>query len=163
MNKHTAQANPESIVLIVNDSRGRRGFVLDRDRYTIGRSKRCSIQILDPRVSRCHARLVRVKLDNSNSRFLLLDGDGEKTSSTNGVIVDGKQIKNRMLKVGDKLWLGDRAYIILANQKDLSPEESACINCIEESEDSLQKNYLTEESTEMTKKEECLPAMLNSE
>ena len=162
MSKQTAQHNPDSIVLIIKDSRGRRAIVLDQDRYTIGRSKRCSIQILDPRVSRCHARLVRVKLDNFNSRFLLLDGDGEKTSSTNGVFVEGKQIKNRMLKVGDTLWFGDRSCIVFAHVKDLSPEESASIESIEESGD-MQVNYLTEESTEMTKKEECTPAILKSE
>ena len=160
MNTHTEQLNSESMALIVNDTKGRRAYVLEKDRYTIGRSKRCSIQLLDPRVSRCHARLVRVKLDTSQSRFLILDGDGEKTSSTNGVCIDGKQVKNRMLKVGDTLWFGDQASIALVRQQDLSQEELNCIIFDHELGGNLQANHVSEESTEMAKKEPFVPVTI---
>lgn len=135
-----------SPILIVNDSQGRRGIVLDEDSYSIGRSSRCSIRVIDPFVSRFHARLIRVDLGGHHSRFQILDGETGERDSTNGVFLDGQPVKNRMLKLGDTLWLGNQACLVLTSKDALSQEELGNID-FSNDRDALQ----SPESTEATK------------
>ena len=103
----------ESMTLVINDSKGQREIVLNKDWYTIGRSKSCSIQVIGPFVSRFHARLIRVSLDCQRTYFLILDGNSESQPSKNGLFLDGKRVRNRMLKVGDTLSFGNHAFALI--------------------------------------------------
>jgi Protein of unknown function (DUF3662)/FHA domain len=71
-------------------------FVIDRPQATIGRSHRCDFVVEDPNVSRRHAELQRRGPD-----WYVVDLD-----STNGVAVNGKQVRSTRLAPGDEIALG---------------------------------------------------------
>jgi len=69
---------------------------LDGGRATIGRSKDCDIQLVDPNVSRRHA-----ELRQEGSAYWLIDLD-----STNGSKVNGRQTARAKLESGDTITVG---------------------------------------------------------
>src|SRR5919198_4912548 len=71
-------------------------FVVDRSRTVIGRSSRCDFVVEDPNVSRRHAELQR-----RGAEWYVVDLD-----STNGVAVNGKQVRSTRLAPGDEIILG---------------------------------------------------------
>jgi hypothetical protein len=71
-------------------------FVVDRPRTVIGRSSRCDFVVEDPNVSRRHAELQR-----RGAEWFVVDLD-----STNGVAVNGKQVRSTRLAPGDEISLG---------------------------------------------------------
>jgi hypothetical protein len=87
------EGKPESRALLVRDGKT---FVIDRPRAVIGRSSRCDFVIDDPNVSRRHAELQRRGAD-----WYVVDLD-----STNGVAVNGKQVRSSRLAPGDEIMLG---------------------------------------------------------
>ena len=145
-----ATSAASSPVLIVQDPQGRHGMLLEQDNYTIGRSSRCSIRLADPRVSRIHARLIRVNLGNNKSRFQILDGEHDERPSTNGVLLDGQPVKNRMLKSGDTLWLSDQAHIVFTTRGELSPEEVVALELGPRINGDRSNNDLSEDITAAT-------------
>ena len=112
----------ETPILLVSDCRGKQGIFLDQENYTIGRSKSCSIILADPYVSRIHARILRNNI-GMKSMFQILDGDNGVQPSKNGLRLDGKPVKNRILRSGDTLWLSEHTYISFTSREDLSLEE----------------------------------------
>jgi hypothetical protein len=87
------QAKPESRALLIRDGKT---FVIDRPRAVIGRSSRSDLVVDDPNVSRKHAELQRRGGD-----WYVLD-----LESTNGVAVNGKQVRTARLEPGDEIALG---------------------------------------------------------
>jgi FHA domain-containing protein len=75
---------------------GGKTFVIDRPNTVIGRSSRCDFVVEDPNVSRRHAELQRRGPD-----WYVVDLD-----STNGVSVNGKQVRSTRLAPGDEIALG---------------------------------------------------------
>jgi hypothetical protein len=75
---------------------GGKTFVIDRPNTVIGRSSRCDFVVEDPNVSRRHAELQRRGPD-----WYVVDLD-----STNGVAVNGKQVRSTRLAPGDEIALG---------------------------------------------------------
>jgi hypothetical protein len=71
-------------------------FVIDRPRAVIGRSSRCDFVVDDPNVSRRHAELQQRGAD-----WHVVDLD-----STNGVMVNGRQVRSARLAPGDEIALG---------------------------------------------------------
>jgi pSer/pThr/pTyr-binding forkhead associated (FHA) protein len=71
-------------------------FVIDRPQTVIGRSSRCDFVVEDPNVSRRHAELQQRGAD-----WYVVDLD-----STNGVAVNGKQVRSTRLAPGDEIALG---------------------------------------------------------
>ena len=69
---------------------GRR-YIVDKDRFTLGRSKQADMRLDDPNVSRHHAAIERV-----GDRWYAVD-----QGSTNGILVDGEQVDRRALRDGD--------------------------------------------------------------
>jgi hypothetical protein len=88
-----AHDRPETRALLERD--GKR-FVIDRARAVIGRSSRSDFVVDDPNVSRRHAELQRRGTD-----WHIVDLD-----STNGVSVNGKQVRSTRLAPGDEIALG---------------------------------------------------------
>jgi pSer/pThr/pTyr-binding forkhead associated (FHA) protein len=70
--------------------------VLAGERLTIGRSRECEVVVDDPNVSRRHAEL-RKTIEG----WMVVD-----LGSTNGVKVNGKRVKEEVLRPGDKITLG---------------------------------------------------------
>jgi hypothetical protein len=75
---------------------GGKTFVIDRPNTVIGRSSRCDFVVEDPNVSRRHAELQR-----RGSDWYVVD-----LESTNGVAVNGKQVRSTRLAPGDEIALG---------------------------------------------------------
>ena len=69
--------------------------------FKIGRDASCSIILDDPHISRYHADILTLE----NGDIVLKD-----TGSTNGVFVNGKKVKEHVLRDGDKLLIGTRLY-----------------------------------------------------
>jgi hypothetical protein len=70
--------------------------LLTGERMVIGRSRECELVIDDPNVSRQHAE-VRKTIDG----WLIVD-----LGSTNGVKLNGRRVKEEVLRPGDKIMLG---------------------------------------------------------
>jgi hypothetical protein len=75
---------------------GAGGHDLSADVTLIGRNKRCDVVLADPNVSRQHAEIRREGDD-----YVVIDLD-----STNGVQLNGKEVKRARLADGDRLTLG---------------------------------------------------------
>lgn len=73
-------------------------FYLSKARLTIGRDKHNNIVLNNLGVSRTHAQIIRRR----NNRFFLRD-----LESTNGSFVNGQPVKEKVLKDGDIITLGD--------------------------------------------------------
>ena len=69
---------------------------IDKQRFVLGRSKDCDIQLADPNVSRRHA-----ELRQEGSAYWLIDLD-----STNGSQVNGQRAARAKLESGDTITLG---------------------------------------------------------
>ncbi|MGH2767937.1 MAG: FhaA domain-containing protein [Actinomycetota bacterium] len=85
---------PASLWLI--EEGGRRPFLLETDRATIGRLSSCEIVVPDPNASRRHAEVVR-----RQDGWWITD-----LGSTNGTLVNGRLIKERRLESGDLIRIG---------------------------------------------------------
>lgn len=72
-------------------------ILLEKDRYTIGRSEACDITIKLEGMSRHHATLTKTP-----QGWLLQDGDGEKPSS-NGTFINNRPITGGIVEPGDEL------------------------------------------------------------
>jgi pSer/pThr/pTyr-binding forkhead associated (FHA) protein len=70
--------------------------LLAGERMTIGRSRECEIVVDDPNVSRQHAEL-RKTIEG----WMVVD-----LGSTNGVKVNGRRVREEVLRPGDKITLG---------------------------------------------------------
>jgi hypothetical protein len=104
---HTMVYSPERAAPPPTDPtgrpRGRGTLVLDgkrtllaAERTTIGRSRECDIVVDDPNVSRKHAE-VRKTIDG----WMVVD-----LESTNGVKVNGRRVREKILSPGDEITLG---------------------------------------------------------
>ena len=76
--------------------RGERVYRLDGPATVLGRSRQCDVVINDPNVSRRHAE-VRHEADG----YVVVD-----LESTNGILVNGREVKRVALADGDRLQLG---------------------------------------------------------
>jgi pSer/pThr/pTyr-binding forkhead associated (FHA) protein len=86
-------------------------ILITQDVVTIGRRSDCDISIKDPAVSGNHAKIQR-----ADNKFLIMD-DG----STNGVHIDGQQIKQRVLKNGDIVVIGTHQLRVIIDGKERPP------------------------------------------
>jgi len=76
-------------------------ILLNETVTSIGRSRSCAVVVHDTRVSRCHIEIV---LDKRGA--LLRD-----VASTNGTLVNGKQVRRRRLQDGDKIQLSSNTLL----------------------------------------------------
>jgi hypothetical protein len=76
--------------------RGERVYRLDAPATVLGRSRQCDVVLNDPNVSRRHAEVRREGDD-----YVLVDLD-----STNGLTVNGQEVKRAALTDGDQVQLG---------------------------------------------------------
>ena len=71
-------------------------WLLDGAVTVIGRSRQCDVVLTDPNISRRHAEVRR-----DGDQYTLVDLD-----STNGLLVNGQEVKRAALAEGDRLQLG---------------------------------------------------------
>lgn len=77
-------------------------FTLDRDSYTIGRSKDTDFTFDHPKVSRNHARLYR-----ENGEYFIQD-----LNSTNYVFVNGLRVKQKQLTPNDRVQISSEVNLL---------------------------------------------------
>jgi len=85
--------------VVAGEASGSR-FDLGVEPVTIGRGTRCQIQILDPKASREHARLLF-----EQGALTVIDLD-----STNGLYRNDESTKQAQLNDGDRLQIGDTVF-----------------------------------------------------
>lgn len=76
---------------------------------SIGRERENDVQLNDEQVSRFHA-----KIQDADGKLILTDLD-----STNGIRVNGRPVKVRVLQVGDQLTMG-RSVLVFGSPEELS-------------------------------------------
>lgn len=82
-------------------------IALKNDVITIGRVSGNDIQLDDPAVSGQHARITREPNEYMEG---LLDYYIEDLGSTNGTLVNDKDVTKQMLKDGDEIQIGNHHY-----------------------------------------------------
>lgn len=85
------------VLTVLSGDEPGRSFPLDRPRTRLGRAAENDIRLADPRVSRQHA-----EIEMSEGGYILRD-----LGSTNGTLVGGRRILERLLKNGDVIRVGD--------------------------------------------------------
>lgn len=84
-------------------------LLLNRPLMLAGRDSTCGIRIHDRFVSRVHASVTRLTRHGQES-YWLRDGDGRDKPSANGVMINGKRLREaHELKDGDLIRFGTRA------------------------------------------------------
>ena len=84
-----------------------RHLTVDGSPYTIGRSEDNNLVVLDPLVSRHHARLVP-----RNGRLVLTD-----LASRNGTRVNGRAVRDAVLGAGDRIEIGGTLVEVLSPEQ----------------------------------------------
>lgn len=111
-------------LLIVEDSKNQRLVYLDNHLYHIGRSAENSIVIYDQAISRIHATIIREYNEEEKIFYYqIVDGQEEEKPSKNGIFVNGKKIKKKILEHGDLIRLSKQAklrYFVLHKNSDMS-------------------------------------------
>lgn len=105
-----------SHLLIIEDDKGRREFVLDAETYSIGRDPRCDLRLISQFVSRHHASLVKRIQGDGNFNYEILDGDSEgKTKSANGLLINGRKLTSHYLRNEDEIVFGPKVRAVYYN------------------------------------------------
>ena len=94
-------------LLIIEDDKGRREFVLDGPVYSIGRDPKCDIRLVSQFVSRRHATLEKVSNDNSTYHYRIVDG-----TSANGLLINGRKLQAHELQNEDEVVFGPQVRAI---------------------------------------------------
>ncbi len=123
MNKQIKNPN-DNYLFIVEDGCSRQMFVLEDDKYSIGRHSQNSIIIKSRKISRQHATLIRkMNRKNQQDSFWILDGDLEGNVSQNHLFINGEKCLLHELQDGDLINFGcdvSASYHILSPQ--INPE-----------------------------------------
>jgi pSer/pThr/pTyr-binding forkhead associated (FHA) protein len=93
-------------LLILEDDKGRRGFVLNEPTYSVGRDPKCDLRLVSQFVSRFHAILQRIEQPDDNYSYRIVDGDAEGKPSSNGLLINGRKRSQHDLEHEDKIVFG---------------------------------------------------------
>ena len=99
-------------LLIIEDDKGRREFMLDRSMYTIGRDPQCDVRLISQFVSRRHATIVQLPNELGETHYRIIDGNLKGKPSANGILVNGKKAQVHDLKNGDQIIFGPQVKAI---------------------------------------------------
>lgn len=93
-------------LLIVEDDRGTKEFLLKAPVYSVGRDPQCDIRLYSHFVSRRHATLIRISRLDGTEYYQIVDGDGKGQSSSNGLLINGRKIPAHNLQNEDEIVFG---------------------------------------------------------
>lgn len=99
-------------LLIIEDDKGRREFVLDAPVYSIGRDAKCDIRLVSQFVSRRHATLVQLPNENGTYYYRIVDGNLKGKPSANGLLINGRKFQQHDLKNEDEIVFGPQVRAI---------------------------------------------------
>lgn len=104
-------SNYQKHLLIVEDDKGKREFILEAPAYSLGRSKKCDICVKSLFVSNRHATLIRLPDEGNSYCYQIIDGDGKGNYSTNGLSIKGQKFRARILKHNDRIVFGSNVQV----------------------------------------------------
>jgi pSer/pThr/pTyr-binding forkhead associated (FHA) protein len=99
-------------LLIIEDEKGRREFILDQPIYSIGRDPKCDLRLASQFVSRFHATLVQLPQEDGRYYYRILDGSVDGKPSANGLLVNGRKMQVYDLKNADEIVFGPKVRAI---------------------------------------------------
>jgi pSer/pThr/pTyr-binding forkhead associated (FHA) protein len=100
-------------LLIIEDDKGRREYILDGPTYSIGRDPKCDIRLVSQFVSRRHATLVQLTNDDDGTyAYRIVDGNLKGKNSANGLLVNGRKLQAHTLKNEDEVVFGPQVRAV---------------------------------------------------
>lgn len=99
-------------LLIIEDDKGRREFVLDGPVYSIGRDPKCDIRLVSQFVSRRHATLVQLLNEDGSYYYRIVDGNLKGKPSANGLLINGRKLQAHDLQNEDEIVFGPQVRAI---------------------------------------------------
>jgi two-component system cell cycle sensor histidine kinase/response regulator CckA len=102
----------ESSLIVLSGPNAGQRVELD-EQLIIGRGETCGMRLLDPDISREHARVTR----NRDGAYLL-----EDLRSRNGTMVDAVPVTRHMLRVGDRIRFGRSTVVLFTNFGDVEDQ-----------------------------------------
>lgn len=109
-------------LLIVEDDKGRKEFVLTKAVYSIGRDPTCTIRLYSQFVSRRHATLLQLPKPDGSYYYRIVDGDAKGKASANGLIINGRKSPAHDLRNEDEVVFGPQVRAIYYQlQRDSVP------------------------------------------
>jgi pSer/pThr/pTyr-binding forkhead associated (FHA) protein len=101
-----ATQQEQNHLLIVEDDRGRKEFILKAPVYSIGRDATSDIRLASQFVSRRHATLVRLPRQDGTHYYRIVDGDAKGKGSSNGLLINGRRLTAHDLENEDEIVFG---------------------------------------------------------
>jgi pSer/pThr/pTyr-binding forkhead associated (FHA) protein len=95
-------------LIIIEDDKGRREFILDGPVYSIGRDPKCDIRLISQFVSRRHATLVQLANEDQSYYYRIVDGNLKGKPSANGLLINGRKLQAHDLTDGDEVVFGPK-------------------------------------------------------
>lgn len=95
-------------LLIIEDDKGRRGFILDGPKYSIGRDPNCDIRLVSQFVSRRHATLVKKTNEDGTYYYRIVDGNLKGQKSSNGLLINSRKRYKHNLQDQDEVVFGPK-------------------------------------------------------
>ena len=96
------KSNSLKHLLVIKNQENQRTINLESATYSIGRDEKNSIILDSPKISRCHATLLRITIPGTDShQFRIIDGDLNGKRSRNGIEVNNKSCFSYDLQDGD--------------------------------------------------------------
>ncbi|NJP10056.1 MAG: FHA domain-containing protein [Leptolyngbyaceae cyanobacterium RU_5_1] len=93
-------------LLIVEDDRGCKEYMLDAPSYSLGRDPKCDIRLVSQFVSRRHATLVQLLEEDGTHHYRIVDGIPKGKPSSNGLLVNGRKLQACDLQDKDEIVFG---------------------------------------------------------
>jgi diguanylate cyclase (GGDEF)-like protein len=86
--------------------------------YSVGRHCDNTIKLNSSSISRHHATLIRKDLGETESIYILIDGDLKGQRSQNGILVNGKKTIHHRLEDGDVIIFGENEHKAIYKQEN---------------------------------------------
>ncbi len=99
-------------LLIIEDDKGRREYVLDAPVYSIGRDPKCDIRLVSQFVSRRHATLLHLPNEDGTYYYRIVDGNLKGKPSANGLLINGRKLQQQDLHNEDEIVFGPQVRAI---------------------------------------------------
>lgn len=99
-------------LLIIEDDKGRREFILTSPIYSIGRDQKCDIRLISQFVSRRHATLVQLPNEDGSFYYRIVDGNLKGKPSANGLLINGRKLQAHDLHNEDEIVFGPQVRAI---------------------------------------------------